>query len=204
LKVVIVTTGRDYIQAHNFVKQVKNASAANGYSCPRILALSLASQSPDVAVAFEKLGAHYLLRAYSEQIVDVVKKIQWQCRTKNSLPTIAIRRLAGHVAHISVKYGCGEAQIEVGPKLRELIEYLVLHSRTEHTTEMIADALGVCRQSVKEYLLRLRRAFNRACEGTSIGARGEQVFWTRKISGGYVHGTTANVEIEDVEEFSHV
>jgi hypothetical protein len=82
-----------------------------------------------------------------------------------------------------------------------LTEYLVLHSRTEHTTEMIADALGVCRQSVKEYLLRLRRAFNRACEGSSIGARGEQIFWTRKISGGYVHGTTANVEIEDVDEF---
>jgi hypothetical protein len=203
LKAVIVTTGRDYGQALNFVRQVKNAGAANGDACPRILALSLVSQSPEIAVAFEKLGAHYLLRAYSEQIVDVVKKIQWQCRTKNSLPTITVRRLAGHVAQILIKSGSGEAQIEAGPKLRELAEYLVLHSRTEHTTEMIADALGVCRQSVKEYLLRLRRAFNRAREGTSIGARGEQVFWTRKISGGYVHGTSANVEIEDVDEFSH-
>jgi hypothetical protein len=203
LKVVIVTTGRNSCEALNFIRQVKNASAANGTECPRVLALSLASQGPEVAVAFEKLGAHYLLRAYSEQIVDVVKKIQWQCRTKNSLPTIAIRRFAGHVAQISVKSGCGEAPIEAGPKLRELAEYLVLHSRTEHTTEMIADALGVCRQSVKEYLLRLRRAFNRACEGISIAARGEQVFWTRKISGGYVHGTSANVEIEDVDEFSH-
>ena len=203
LKVVIVTTGRDSSEAQNFIRQVKNASAANGIECPRLLVLSLVSQGPEVAVAFEKLGAHYLLRAYSEQVVEVVKKIQWQCRTKKSLPTITVRRLAGHVAQISVKSGCGEAQIEAGPKLRQLAEYLVLHSRTEHTTEMIADALGVCRQSVKEYLLRLRQAFNRACEGTSISASGEHVFWTRKISGGYVHGTSANVEIEDVDEFSH-
>jgi hypothetical protein len=76
LKVIIITVGRDYTQAKNFLRQVKNASAANADSCPRILALSLTSQSLDIAVAFEKLGAHYLLRAYSQQIVDVVKKIQ--------------------------------------------------------------------------------------------------------------------------------
>ncbi|GEM_PF-3715170 len=204
LKVAIVTTGRDFSQAQNFVRQLKNASAAKGIECPRFMALSLLSQGPEVAVAFEKLGAHYLLRAYSEQIVEVVKKIQWQCRMEKHLPTIILRRCGGHVAQISVKTGCAEVQIQAGPKLRELAEYLMLHSRTEHTTEMLADALGVCRQSVKEYLLRLRRAFNRARAGTCVGASGEQVFWTRKVSGGYVHGISANVEIEDSDEFMNL
>jgi DNA-binding NarL/FixJ family response regulator len=203
LRVVIVTTGRNSGETQHFIRQLRSASFANDVECPRILVLSLVVQGPEVAVAFEKLGAHYLLRAYSEQIVQFVKKFQWQGRAEKSLPTIIVRRFRGHVSQVAVQWSCLESQVEAGPRLRELAEYLAVHARTEHTTEMIADELGICRQSVKEYLLRLRRAFNQACEVASIGATGERVFWTRKISGGYVHGISANVVIEDIDEFSH-
>ncbi len=68
---------------------------------------------------------------------------------------------------------------------------------------MIADALDICRQCVRVYMARIRRAFDRACLSGSLAWRGKDTLWTRRIEGGYVHGIRANVEISDAPELAY-
>lgn len=201
LKIVLITTGRNYDPALRLVRDLKELAVVNRIDCPSILILSLVSQGPQIAESLERLGAEYLLRRYSEPIIETVRKIQWRLRSNRSLPTIVIRRRAGHVAEIVIRNGLAENQLKVGPKLRKLVEYFALHARTEHTTQMLADALGVCRQSAKEYLHRLREAYDKAHAGKTVVLSGQQVFWTKRILGGHVHGVTAGFEIADEDDF---
>jgi DNA-binding NarL/FixJ family response regulator len=197
LKIIVITVGNDYGEALRMIRSVRKQAATGRIPCPRMLMLTLFPHSPDVPLMFERVGVHYLLRSSQEQVVETVKKLQWEDRTKKSLPTIIVRRGDGHIRTVMIKVGPFEREMRVGPRLRTLIEYLALHSRVEHTTEMIADALGVCRQTVKEYMFRLRSAFNAVFRDLNLGLAGENVFWTRKIDGGYVHGIRANIELQD-------
>jgi DNA-binding NarL/FixJ family response regulator len=196
LKIVIMTIS-DRGTALRCIRRVRAEAAAARIACPRILVLSSVSQSPDVAFLFKKLGANYLLRSYPIQVIEIVKQIQWELRLKKSLPTIVVHRRDGHVQAVVIRMGPLEKMMKLGPRLRVLIEHLVLYSRDEHTTKMIADTLGICTVSVKEYMFRLRRAFDAALAGQNLGFRGDNVIWTKKRAGGYVHGIKANVEIED-------
>jgi DNA-binding NarL/FixJ family response regulator len=197
LKIIAITVDRDYGEALWMIRAIREQASTNRIPCPQMLVLSLFPQSPDVPLMFERVGVHYLLRSSQDQIVETVKKLQWEDRTKKSLPTIIVRRSDGHIRIVVIKIGFFEREMRLGPRLRTLIEYLALHSRVEHTTEMIADALGVCRQTVKEYMFRLRSAFNAVLGDLDIGLTGENVFWTRRIDGGYVHGLAANVQFRD-------
>ncbi len=91
-------------------------------------------------------------------------------------------------------------RLRLGPRLRKLVEFCALHAHTEYGTQMIADALDISRQSVKQYLRLLRGAYNEA-KGVQTGPSGAEVFWTKKIGGGYVHGVKARFEIIDENEF---
>jgi hypothetical protein len=205
LKIVIATAGRRYDPTLELIRRLKDISVAEKAECPRFLVLSLIAQPPEVCAAFEKTGAHYLHRPQPDQVVDFVRRLQWQIRADKSLPTIVVKRDSGHVREIVVRNGSAcAAALSLGPKLRELVGYLALHRRTESTTRMIADELGICRQSVKEYFLRLRRALEEASQDAGLGLTGSAVFWTRKLSGGYVYGLTANAIIEDLPAYANL
>ncbi len=202
LKVVLITAGRHYDPILKLIRDLKELAMVNRTEAPHMLVLSLISQNPEGALSFERLGAEYLLRAYSEHILETVKKVQWRLRTAGcSLPIIVIRRRGGYVTEVLVRNGFVRTDLRLGPRLRELLEFLALHSRTEQTTQMIADAMGICRQSVKQYLRLLRRAYDDACKGEPVGLTGAEVFWTKRIAGGYVHGVNARFEITDDIEF---
>lgn len=195
----IIDHGGD--EAFRFIKATTRISEIRGTERPLFLALSRASQPPEVAARLEKLGAQLLLRKYPEQILEAIKKLQWQSRTTKHLPTLLVRRSAGHISAVRVKYGASNHELGIGPRLRALVGYLVVHSKTQSSTEMLADALGISRQSVKEYLLRLRFAFDKIRPKLGTVLRGKNIFWTRKAPGGYLHGLKANTEIEDTEDF---
>jgi DNA-binding response OmpR family regulator len=201
VKIAVIAAGRHYELALALISEMKTFASLNAFACPRILVVSHIAQRPDVPVTFERLGTQYLLRARSEQVVDIVRKLQWQIRTDRFAHTLVLHRLGGRVARVALRCGSGESQIHLGPRLRALIEYLMVHSRTSHTTEMIADAMSVSGKSVKEYFMRLRRAFDESRQAVGVFVTGEQVFWTQRISGGYVHGVKANIEIEDTDDF---
>jgi len=200
LKIVIVTINGNVGPVKRFLQQVARLAAIQGTRRPRTLLLSQTRQRPEIADCFEKMGAHLCLR-YQDQVLDIVKRFQWQSRATPTLPTLVVERRAGHVAALFLKYDVATQEVHGGPRLRALAEHLVVHAKTAHSTEMLADALGVCKQSVKEYILRLRYALDHACHQLGIGLSGQQIVWTRKLPGGFVHGLTANVEIEDVPEF---
>jgi hypothetical protein len=203
LKVTLITIGRKHDRALSLIHRLNENASVLSVPQPCVVVLSLVPEMPNLAISYEKLGAHYLLRAYPEQIVEVVRKLQWQSRADKTLLTILLRRRSGHITTILIRQGAGEVPVILGPRLRKTIEYFVLHPKTEHTTEMVADALGVCRQSVKEYMLRLRRALDRACVNGSLAWQGRDILWTRRIEGGFIHGIRANVEISDAPEFGY-
>ncbi len=197
VKMAIITVDRN-TDAVSVLKQVQQMILGHGAWLPRLLVLSQDSLGPQAALRLERLGAPCLLRAHLDQVIDVVIKIQWQLRTDKSLSTLIIRRISGHVADVALAYGSSEASLgKVGPKIRVLAEHLALYSRTEHTTEMIADSLGVCIQSTKTYLARLRGKVHGACVKLGIGLTGGDIVWTRRTDGGYIHGLRCNVEIQD-------
>ena len=140
-----------------------------------------------------------LLRKYPDQIIEAVKKLQWQAQTANGLPTVIVERRGAEI--VRVLYRGATERLGIGPRLRSLVAYLVIHRRTEHSTEMLASVLDISPQSLKEYLLRLRLAFNRIRPKLGILLRGEDVFRTKRLPGGFVHGLKANAEIEDSDEF---
>jgi hypothetical protein len=199
-RIAAFTIGNDD-GAFRFIKATMKISMMRGTERPLFLALSCASQPPEVAVRFEKLGVQLLLRKYPEQILESIKKLQWQSRTTKHLPTIHVQRSSGHISAVTVKYGAQNEELGIGPRLRSMAGYFVVHSKTRSSTEMLADALGISRQSVKEYLLRLRSAYDRIRPKLGTVLRGKDIFWTRRAPGGYVHGLQASTEIEDIEDF---
>jgi hypothetical protein len=184
-------------QASRFISAVARFSAIGGIKRPLCVALSYTSQPPDVADRLEKLGLPLLLRTFPEQIVETIKKLQWQARRANGLPTILVQRRGGYITAVKAKYRGVTENLGVGPRLRALAGYLVVHPRTEHSTEMLADVLGISRVSLKEYFHRLRFAFDRIRQKLGTAMPGCDVFWTRRAPGGHVHGLKANAEIED-------
>jgi hypothetical protein len=187
--------------AFRFIRATTKISVMRGTERPLFLALSCASQPPEVAVRLEKLGAQLLLRKYPEQILEAIKKLQWQSRMTKRLPTILIQRSAGHISAVRVKYGTSSEELGIGHRLRALAGYFVVHSKRQSSTEMLADALGISRQSVKEYLLRLRLAYDRVRPKLGTVLRGRDIFWTHQAPGGHIHGLRASTEIEDTEDF---
>jgi hypothetical protein len=142
-----------------------------------------------------------LLRKHPDQIVEAMKKLQWQARSTKNLPTIIIERGDGQIVGIRVHYRGATERLPIGPRLRSLVAYLAVYRRTEHSTQALADVLEISPQSVKEYLKRLRQAFNRIRANLGTPLRGKHLFWTKRMAGGHVHGLKANIEIEDLEAF---
>lgn len=197
LKVVIITLGSNPSEASRLIRDLRESATLGGVILPYVVVLSPFKQRPDLAARFERLGSVYLLRAYPDQIVEVVKKLEWQDRAYGGRATLIIRRTAGHVAETAVQVGSLRIPLRLGPRLRALIEHLAVNSRTEHSTEMLADTLGIQAQSLKEYLLRLRRVLDDAFAEACVAIRGEDVVWTKQFPGGFLHGLHANVEMED-------
>lgn len=197
VRVVILTSGCQPNPIIQLIREIRSLAESCAFECPRILVLSLNSQPPSVIAEFEDLGVEYLLRKFTEQIVERVRALQWHSKSKKGLPTLIVRRRDGHVAAILLEGLKEPEELRIGPRLRSRVEDMAVHRRTAHSTDSLADALGICRQSVKEYLFRLRQSFDwirmRAC----VSTLGSKVFWTERQPGGYVHGLHANVKFDD-------
>lgn len=202
IRIAVLTLDPNVETASRFITEAGRLAAVNGIECPRLLALSQISCAPEIADRFERLGRNFFSVGIQRDSGDN-QEVRWQTRIIG-LPTIVIQRRAGHVAAVKVRYQASVEDLKIGPRLRSLAEYLAIYAKTEHSAEMIADALGVCRQSVKEYLLRLRRAFDQIRQRLRTSMRGCDVLWTRRAPGGYVYGFRANREIEDLEEFHDI
>lgn len=198
VKALIVTLGSNCSEASRYLSDFKEAAALRGIVSPSVVVLSPFRQRPDWAARFERLGATYLLRAYPDQTCDVLKKLEWQDRVAGGRVTLIIQRTAGHVAGVRLQIGSQKIPLRLGPRLRAFIEHLALNARTEHTTEMLADALGIQAQCVKEYLFRLRRVLDDVFGEACVPVRGEDVIWTSKVPGGFLHGLHANIVFDDL------
>lgn len=200
-RIVVLSLDESVDKAFRFIRTTTKLSASGRIECPLVLALSQKSQPPDVAVRLEKLGVQLLLRKYPEQILETIKKLQWQARVISGLPTIVVQRHGGYITAVKAKHCAIVEDMNIGPRLRALAAYLVVHKRTEHSTEMLADVLSISKASLKEYFLRLRYAYDRIRRQLGTTMHGRDVFWTRRAPGGHVHGLKANPEIEDTEDF---
>ncbi len=201
IEIVVLTINRNPNLATRFIENLNRLGAAGRIARPRVLALSNACQPPEFATRLEKLGIQLLLRRYSDQVVEAIKRLQWQARRTNGLPTVIIDRRGGQVVGARVSYRGVTEHMRIGSRLCALAAYLAIHRKSKHTTEMLANVLGISLTSLKEYLKRLRRAYDLIRVKLGNPLRGKDVFWTKRMPGGFVHGLKANVEIEDSDEF---
>src|SRR5258708_3546471 len=81
LKILLITVGRNYEPSLALIRKLDELFVSEHIERPRIVVLFLAPQSPNLAVSFEKHGMECLLRSYTEQIVESVRKAQWLIRT---------------------------------------------------------------------------------------------------------------------------
>jgi hypothetical protein len=197
VKVVILTVDQTLEPVIRLIRQARFAAESRGYDQLGILVLSWIPQAASSLSLLEDLNVEYLLRRDTDQIVEKIRMAQWRMRIRRGMPTLIVRRRDGHAVAILAKGATALEELRVGPRIRSLAEYLVMNSRTSHSTESLADALGICRQSVKEYLFRLREAFDRVRVRMGIFTPGRKTFWTEKRPGGYVHGIRANIRFDD-------
>ncbi len=201
VEMVTFTINHDYDPIIRFIKTVNRLSGAGRIPRPFLLALSMCHQEPSFAANLDQFGVQILLRKYPEQIVETVKKLHWQSRKDNGLPMITIERRAGQIVGVRVHHRGVTERFRIGPRLRALTAYLVIHRKTEHSTQALAEALAISPASLKEYLKRLRTVWDRIRFTLGTPLRGKDVFWTGRMSGGFVHSLKVNAEVEDSEDF---
>jgi hypothetical protein len=188
--------------ATRFIQTINELGASGTIARrPLLLALTIKTQSAEFAARLDKFGVPLLLRKCPDQIVETIKKLQFQAKTTRGMPTIIIERRGGRILGVEVSYQGINNRLRIGPRLCLLAAYLVIHRKTEHSTEALANALGISLPSVKEYLKRLRHAYDLLYLELGSSLRGKDVFWTKRMPGGFLHGLRANAEIEDLDEF---
>jgi len=197
-KIVVLTVDQALDPILRLIRDVRAISEGRGFDQVGILVLSWISQPAAAFSSLEDIGIECLLRRDPDQVTDKVRTMLWRMRTRKGIPTLVIRRRNGHVVGILAMNSKAAEELPVGPRIRVLAEYLAVNSRTAHSTESLADALGICRQSVKEYLLRLRKAFDMVRTQLGISTPGRNAFWTERRPGGYVHGVRANIRFDDL------
>ena len=188
-------------RAIQFVKSVNQMGMMGRGVRPFLLALSAENQPPEFAARLDKFGIQLLLRKYPDQIVEVIKKLQWHARTESGLPTVIVERRGGEIVGTRVRYRGANTRLRIGPRLFPLAAYFAIHRRAEHSTDILTNILGISLQSLKQYLLCLRHAFDEIRPDLGLSARGKDVFWTKHLPGGFLHGMKANAEIEELDEF---
>jgi hypothetical protein len=78
-----------------------------------------------------------LFRKYPDQILEAFKKLQWQARTANGLPTLILERCGAETIGVRVDYRGAAERLRLGPRLRSLVAYVVVRSKTEHSTHWV-------------------------------------------------------------------
>jgi hypothetical protein len=173
-----------------FTQHVSVESAVALIRPPKLIALVPSTIAiPD----FAKLKMHLptLLRDQLEQICLDVAALLWTMRTGGDGPSLRLEHRNGH-------YGMflpgATADVEIqGSRKIQILARILAGGLQSYPLEEVADRLEICRQSVKKYMLELRRAYDAARIKAGINEPGTSVVWMRRGSGGTVCGLRVRV-----------
>ena len=141
---------------------------------------------------YAALGAECLPFATAKQVYLKVRNLIRRKNREQGRPRFHVIRLNG-VPIFFLDGPAKSVQLELGPRVLNLMVYLAVNARTLHSTLQLADAADISIGYVRIYLARLRRAYDEARLKVGVQYPGKDVFWTGRVNGEYGHQLKANV-----------
>ncbi len=174
--------------ALRFSERVRALTADVFIRCPLLIVLASPPLPLPCAGKCIDWQVVYLLRDYHKQIVETVRAFLWKIRTSKPGPTIRIEFHGGSYRF----YLCGPTtseEIRLGAQIGKL---LLLLLRGTYTVDMLADTLGISRQSVKKYMRELNRAIKLMLDEMHLSDPVMSPVWMKRGPGGTLCGLRAN------------
>jgi hypothetical protein len=186
--IVLYTVAPTSGDALVFPERVRAMANDALFRCPHLVLLASAPLGLPCAVKCMDRQVVYLLRNYSKQIVETVKVLLWKIRTSKPGPTIRIEFHGGSYRF----FICGSTISEEILVTMQIGRLLLLLLRGTCSVDMVANALGISRQTVKKYMCALRLIIRSLLDLMNMDSLGPDIVWMKRSLGGTVCGLRAN------------
>jgi hypothetical protein len=184
INIVLITRERTDAEVELVLKE---AAAVSARSNKPLVALVLiqGEEFPSSLAKFEALGAEWLWREFPSLVIQKLKAKRWELAPSKVFPAIKIEMEGLDPILITLIGVKCAVPVELGPSLCEFVYFLAKHPYS--SSQSIAGGLGISRQSVKTYRLRLVRAVDKIRAKAGVNKSGERIFRCEKRNGGWIY-----------------
>ncbi len=189
---VIVNLDLLNVEGWRVVERIRCEARDVRIRCPYVILLSAKPRPLSDAAKCRELQAVCMFRDFWPAIWEELRVIFWMHQFRKFRSTIRVDfNGASYSLHLCA--GRSSTQMLVAARPAELA-VLLAGGREYYTVEEIADALGVCRRTVKKYMRELREASLQAQRDLLIPEPDTRIFWMERRPGGTICGVKANIE----------
>lgn len=189
--IVLVNVEPLIMSASHIVQQIRSRANDLRIRCPYVILLTGQDVSTDAMNNCIDLGAKIMLRQYVEPLCLEVRQVFGMLYRRPMKSTVRIDYQDGHYTPY-FGFGTSWVQIEAADRLVKTIVALA-GGRKSYPLEWLADTLGVCRASVKEYVCLLNHKLLEIQMELSIAEPDTDMFWLMRTPGGTLCGIRANI-----------
>jgi DNA-binding NarL/FixJ family response regulator len=188
---VLVNLDQLNVEGWQVVERIRCEAREARERCPYVILLSARPRPVSDAAKCRELQAVCMFREFWPAIWEELRIVFWVRQFRKHKSTIRIEfNGASYSLHFSA--GRSSTQMRVAARPAELA-VLLARGRESYTVEEIADALGVCRQTVKKYMRELREASLQAQRDLLVSEPDTRIFWMERRAGGTICGVKANI-----------
>jgi hypothetical protein len=189
IDLITLTAGGRADDVLGFPERVRTLTANNLIRCPEMVVLAATMLPLPCAAKLLDQQVICLLRSSEKSITEMIRILLWRLRSARSGLVIRIEFRGGNYRFFICGTGCSQ-EIELSTQIGRLLR-LLLREFNSYTVEMLADELGISRQSVKKYMRELRAAIAIAMTKIKSPAAPE-IVWMRRLPGGTLCGIRAH------------
>jgi hypothetical protein len=189
---MIVTVKQNPEETLRILESIRSELRGRTLRLPEIVALVPVELAQPVAAQYRLAAIPTILRRVPDQLYSEVRLLGWMRNAAGDKTTFRIGFLNGHYTVIL----CGTVHAEEVPltdQLRQLFILLANSQSSALTVEQLADALGVCRQTIKKYMAELRARYDAVNARVRASQTGAEVFLTTRAAGGTLHQLDARI-----------
>ena len=188
--IVLVTVEQQTVSALQIFEAIRAQARELLVRCPYVILLSERPEQADL-IKCTDLGAKLMFRQHADPVYLEAKLLFAMLDRRPFKSTIRIDFQNGHhTAYFA--FSTAWAEIEAANRLLKTAVTMA-GGKKSYTVEWVADALGICRQSAKQYICLLNQKTFDIQLNLGIAEPVADVFWMRKELGGTLCGIRANI-----------
>ncbi len=188
---VLVNLDQLRADAWSVAERIRHETTDAISKCPHIVVLSKMPRPIRDAAKCRDLQAVCMLREFWPPIYEEARVALWLRYTKKFRSTLRIEFAQGHHS-LHFCTNITSQQLRLSSRLAQMA--VIMAGRLEfYAVEQLADELGVCRQTIKKYMLELREASLQTQRELMISEPDKTIFWMERRPGGTICGIRANI-----------